>query len=165
MNITTQLSDFSYTPTVVPAPRPDSANVTDESLESSSAATTAIPAEGVKVSLSEASIQKSADDKKPQAKSNADIESSGLPDQTQKTLKMIRELKRQIEEKQQELQALMADQNMDPEIKKSKVGALVTEIATLSAGLATANNALVKQARENKISPDELQQAQQLAAK
>ncbi|UNO23523.1 hypothetical protein [Pseudomonas amygdali] len=78
---------------------------------------------------------------------------------------MIREIKRQIEEKQQELQALMADQNMDPEIKKSKVGALVTEIATLSAGLATANNALVKQARENKISPDELQQAQQLAAK
>ncbi|WP_243787220.1 hypothetical protein, partial [Pseudomonas amygdali] len=110
-------------------------------------------------------IQKSADDKKPQAKSNADIESSGLPDQTQKTLKMIRELKRQIEEKQQELQALMADQNMDPEIKKSKIGALVTKIATLSAGLATANNALVKQARENKISPDQLQQAQQLAAK
>ncbi|UNO23570.1 hypothetical protein [Pseudomonas amygdali] len=79
MNITTQLSNFSYTPTVVPAPTPDSANVTDESLESSSAATTAIPAEWVKVSLSEASIQKSADDKKPQAKSNADIESSGLP--------------------------------------------------------------------------------------
>ncbi|KPY40316.1 Uncharacterized protein ALO48_03122, partial [Pseudomonas syringae pv. rhaphiolepidis] len=62
-------------------------------------------------------------------------------------------------------QALMADQNMDPEIKKSKIGALVTKIATLSAGLATANNALVKQARENKISPDQLQQAQQLAAK
>ncbi|GFZ68488.1 hypothetical protein PSE10B_50100 [Pseudomonas amygdali pv. eriobotryae] len=59
----------------------------------------------------------------------------------------------------------MADQNMDPEIKKSKIGAFVTKIATLSAGLATANNALVKQARENKISPDQLQQAQQLAAK
>ncbi|WP_223282453.1 hypothetical protein [Pseudomonas amygdali] len=54
---------------------------------------------------------------------------------------------------------------MDPEIKKSKIGAFVTKIATLSAGLATANNALVKQARENKISPDQLQQAQQLAAK
>ncbi|KAA8698109.1 hypothetical protein F4W67_02830 [Pseudomonas caricapapayae] len=113
--------------------------------------------------MSSAGIQKSADDNKP--KSNADIESSGLPDQTQKTLKMIRELKRQIEEKQQELQSLMADQSMDPEIKKSKIGALVTEISTLTAGLATANNALVKQARAHKISPDQLQQAQQLAAK
>ncbi|KPX39378.1 Uncharacterized protein ALO68_01942 [Pseudomonas syringae pv. helianthi] len=54
---------------------------------------------------------------------------------------------------------------MDPEIKKSKIGALVTEISTLTAGLATANNALVKQARAHKISPDQLQQAQQLAAK
>ncbi|MBX6433456.1 hypothetical protein K4L92_02690, partial [Pseudomonas syringae pv. tomato] len=79
--------------------------------------------------MSGAGIQKSADDNKP--KSNADIESSGLPEQTQKTLKMIRELKRQIEEKQQELQSLMADQSMDPEIKKSKIGALVTEISTL----------------------------------
>ncbi|RMV73663.1 hypothetical protein ALP05_02943 [Pseudomonas caricapapayae] len=163
MNISTQLSNFSFTPTVVPASSPDTGKVTDESLESSSAASTAVPAEGVKVSLSSAGIQKSADDNKP--KSNADIESSGLPDQTQKTLKMIRELKRQIEEKQQELQSLMADQSMDPEIKKSKIGALVTEISTLTAGLATANNALVKQARAHKISPDQLQQAQQLAAK
>ncbi|EGH34219.1 hypothetical protein PSYJA_36929, partial [Pseudomonas syringae pv. japonica str. M301072] len=32
-------------------------------------------------------------------------------------------------------------------------------------GLATANNALTKQAREGKLSDDQLQQAQQLAAK
>ncbi|MDF2793843.1 MAG: hypothetical protein K0S85_1596, partial [Pseudomonas orientalis] len=70
-----------------------------------------------------------------------------------------------IEEKQQELQALLADQNMDPEIKKSKLGALLGAITTLTAGLATANNALAKQASNGKLSPDQLQQAQKLAAK
>ncbi|WP_259697000.1 hypothetical protein [Pseudomonas brassicacearum] len=161
MNISTQISSFSATPTGVTGPRPD--KVVDESLDSSSPSSTAVPAEGVKVSLSATGIQKSADDKKPN--SNADIESSGLPDQTQKTLKMIRELKQKIEEKQQELQALLADQNMDPEIKKSKLGALLGAITTLTAGLATANNALAKQASNGKLSPDQLQQAQKLAAK
>ncbi|MFH7439598.1 hypothetical protein RA269_29965, partial [Pseudomonas syringae pv. tagetis] len=70
MNISTQLSNFSFTPTVDPASSPDTGKVTDESLESSSAASIAVPAEGVKLSLSSAGIQKYADDNKP--KSNAD---------------------------------------------------------------------------------------------
>ena len=119
--------------------------------------------EGVKVSLSAAGMQKSADDKKP--KSNAGIESSGLPDQTQKTLKMIRELKQKIEEKQQEMRALMGDQTMDPDTKQSKVGALQTAIATLTAGLATANNALEKQGKSGKLSAAQVQQASVLAMK
>ncbi|PBP93257.1 hypothetical protein CCL24_25670 [Pseudomonas congelans] len=45
-------------------------------------------------------------------------------DQTQKTLKMIRELKQKIEDLRAEIDALMADQSMDPETKKSRVGAL-----------------------------------------
>jgi len=108
-------------------------------------------------------MQKSADDKKP--KSNAGIESSGLPDQTQKTLKMIRELKQKIEEKQQEMRALMGDQTMDPDTKQSKVGALQTAIATLTAGLATANNALEKQGKSGKLSAAQVQQASVLAMK
>lgn len=159
LNISLQISNFSATPTVVTG----LVKATDESPESPSQPSTAVPAEGVKVSLSSASIQKSADDK--EARSNADIESSGLPDQTQKTLKMIRDLKQKIEVKQQELQAVMADQNMDPETKKSKLGGLLSEMATLTAGLATANNALEKQAKSGKISTDQLAQAKQLAAK
>jgi hypothetical protein len=158
LNISTQLSSFTLTTTGVTGPGKES----DESLEPSQSPTV-VPAEGVKVSLSGAGIQKSVDDKKP--KSNADIESSGLPDQTQKTLKMIRELKQQIEEKQQELQALVADQNMDPETKQARVGALQTAIATLTAGLATANNALEKQGKSGKLSAAQVQQASALAMK
>lgn len=161
MNISTPLSGFSAAPIAVTGP--DTAKVADESLESSSQPVAVVPAEGVKVSLSDAGIQKSANEKNP--KSNDDIESSGLPNQTQKTLKMIRELKQKIEEKQQELQKVAADQNMDPTIKKTRLGSLLAAIATLTAGLATANNALTKQAREGKLSDDQLQQAQQLAAK
>ncbi|MCI8212992.1 hypothetical protein AUC61_25995 [Pseudomonas sp. S25] len=113
--------------------------------------------------MSGAGIQKAADDKK--SNSNADIESSGLPDQTQKTLKMIRELKQQIEEKQQEMQALIADQSMDPETRQARVGALQTAISTLTASLATANNALVKQGQSGKLSDTQMQQASALAMK
>ncbi len=158
MKISNQVSSFGATHATIK----EAGNAATESLESSSAATT-VAAEGIKVSLSEAGIQKSADSKKPE--SNADIDSSGLPDQTQKTLKMIRELKQKIEEKQQELQALMADQNVDPELKKSQLGALLSTISTLTAGLATANNALEKQAKSGKISADQLGQAKQLAAR
>lgn len=77
---------------------------------------------------------------------------------------MIRELKQQIEEKQQELQALFADQNMDPELKKSKLGELLGAITALAAGLTTANNALAKQPAMVRYH-HRLQQAQQLAAK
>lgn len=102
----------------------------------------------MKVSLSEAGVQNPADAKSP--KSNADIDSSGLPDQTQKTLKMIHDLEHKIELKQQDLNALMGDPNMDPDMKKPRLGALVSEISSLTAGLATANNALVKQSRSGK---------------
>jgi hypothetical protein len=158
LNISTQFSSFSATPAttngIAKAP---------ETPPDSSSQPTAITTQGVKVSLSEAGIQKSADTKKPE--SNDDIDSSGLPDQTQKTLKMIRELKQKIEEKQQELKTLMADERVDPELKKSQLGALLATISTLTAGLATANNALEKQAKSGKISADQLGQAKQLAAK
>jgi len=158
LNISLQLSNSSALPATATA----ASNAAPVPPESSSKPDAAVP-EGVKVSLSDAGIQKAADSRKP--KSNTDIESSGLPDQTQKTLKMIRELKQKIEEKQQELQALMADQNVDPEIKKSQLGALLAAISTLTAGLTTANNTLEKQARSGKISAEQLGQAKQLAAK
>ncbi|WP_240350632.1 hypothetical protein [Pseudomonas viridiflava] len=159
MNISAQISNFSASPTAVASPT----KLADESPESAATLPVAAPVEGVKVSLSGASIQKAADDKK--SNSNADIESSGLPDQTQKTLKMIRELKQQIEEKQQEMQSLMADQSMDPETRQARVGALQTAISTLTASLATANNALVKQGQSGKLSDTQMQQASALAMK
>lgn len=118
---------------------------------------------GVTVSLSETGLAKSAADKK--ANANQDIEQSGLPAGTQKLLKMIREIKQKIEEKQAELQAAMADQSLTPEARQNKVGALQAELGTLVASLATASNALDKQSKNGTLSPEQGQQAAMLAMK
>lgn len=117
--------------------------------------------EGVKVSLSGAGLQKSADEKG--ANPNADIESSGLPDQTQKLLKMIREIQKKIEEKQTEMQEVMADASLSPEARQAQVGALQSELATLTANLTTASNSLDKQSKS--LSSSQAQQATRLAMK
>nr|WP_015061826.1 hypothetical protein [Pseudomonas syringae]AFK89103.1 hypothetical protein [Pseudomonas syringae] len=131
--------------------------------ESTDISSTSAPPEGVKVSLSSAGIQKAADDK--DANPNADIESSGLPDQAQKILKMIREIQQKIEQKQQELQAIMADDSMDPDTKQSRVGVIQSELATLTASLTTANNSLDKLSNNGAMSSAQSQQAAQLAMK
>lgn len=124
---------------------------------------TAAPAEGVKVSLSGAGIQKAADDKG--ANANADIESSGLPDQAQKLLKMIREIQQKVQEKQEEMKAIMADDRLDPETKQSRLGAVQSELASLIASLTTANNSLDKLSKNGTLSESQSQQAAQLAMK
>lgn len=159
MNISAHISSFSPSSTAFAGPT----KLADDSPELAAPLSVAGPVEGVKVSLSGVGIQKAADDK--ESNSNADIESSGLPDQTQKTLKMIRELKQKIEEKQQEMQALMADQNMDAETKRARVGALQATIATLTASLMTASNALDKQGKNGTLSAAQAQQAGQLVMK
>ncbi|MCQ9423677.1 hypothetical protein NRB16_09090 [Pseudomonas sp. LJDD11] len=137
------------------------ANDTQNTLSASSPAVER--PEGVKVSLSGEGLQKSSDEKN--ANPNADIESSGLPDQTQKLLKMIRELQKKIEEKQAQMQEVIADQSLSPEIKQSQVGSLQSELATLTANLMTANNTLDKQSRNGTLSAGEAQQAARLAMK
>ena len=135
----------------------------DETLEASPSKTLGTGTEGVKVSLSDAGLQKAADDRR--SNPNSDIEESGLPDQAQKLLKMIRELKQKIEEKQQEMQAVMADQNMSPEVKQAKVGTLQSELGTLTANLMTASNSLDKFSKNGTLSAAQAQQATQLAMK
>ncbi|RMQ41609.1 hypothetical protein ALQ04_00536 [Pseudomonas cichorii] len=120
------------------------------------------PAEGVQVSLSGLGLKKAAEEK---ANPNQDIESSGLPENAQRILKMIRELKEKIAEKQQELQALMADQSMDPQTKQSRVGVLQSTIATLTASLMSASNSLDKISKNGTLTSEQGQQAAQLAMK
>ncbi|WP_241802040.1 hypothetical protein [Pseudomonas corrugata] len=119
--------------------------------------------EGVKVSLSGVGLQKSANDRA--ANANKDIEESGLPDQVQKILKMIRELKQKIAEKQSEMQALMADQSMSPEAKQVKVGALQATLSTLTASLMTASASLDKLSKNGTLSAAQAQQVVKLAMK
>jgi hypothetical protein len=138
--------------------------LTDETADAaatSAKAETTTPVEGIKVSLSAAGMDKATGKDKP----NRDIEESGLPNNVQETLKRIRELKQQIAEKMAEMQALMSDPSLTPEMKQSRVGALQTTLATLNAGLMTANNALTKAIKDSGLSKNQSTQAATLSMK
>ena len=119
----------------------------------------AAPAEGVKVTISGAAL-KTANAQKSQ---NTDIEDSGLSDQVQKILKMIREIKKQIQEKQAQLQQVMANRSLSPEQVKAQTGALQSAIAGLNAALMTAMGSLNKAMKD--ASSDDAIKAASLAAK
>ena len=76
--------------------------------------------------------------------SNADIDDSGLDDNVKQVLKMIRQLKQQIAEKQAELAAVAAANNLSPEEARAKTSALQSEISSLQAGLMSAQASLAK---------------------
>ncbi|WP_454563908.1 hypothetical protein [Pseudomonas sp. AIG] len=107
--------------------------------------------EGVKVSLSGASIEKSAS----AGGENSDIESSGLPENIQQLLKMIRKLQKEIAEKKALIEALMADKRLSNEEKIIKTAALRGAIAALNTGLITANLALSKVVGQSGLTADQ----------
>lgn len=100
------------------------------------------PATGVQVTLSDVGLKMAAGG--AQKTSNSDIDESSLPDNVKNLLKMIRKLQQQLAEKRAELQAVMADKRLSPEQLQARIGALQSEIASLSAGLISANGSLVK---------------------
>ncbi|WP_300631537.1 hypothetical protein [Pseudomonas sp.] len=75
---------------------------------------------------------------------NADIDDSGLDDNVKQILKMIRQLKQQIAEKQAELAAVAAANNLSPEEARAKASQLQSEISSLQAGLMSAQTSLAK---------------------
>jgi hypothetical protein len=107
--------------------------------------------EGVKVSLSGASIEKSAS----VGGENRDIEDSGLPENIQQLLKMIRKLQKQIAEKKALIEAVMADKRLSNEEKIIKTAALRGAIAALNTGLITANLALSKVVGQSGLTADQ----------
>lgn len=116
--------------------------------------------EGVTVTISGAALQKAADASKT---ANSDIEESGLPDNIQQILKMIRLLKQQIAEKLAEMQAVMADKSLTPEQAQARVGNLQTALGSLNAGLMTANASLVKAMKDSGLSAEAVMKAASLA--
>lgn len=123
----------------------------DEASTGSSALATPTLVEGVKVSLSGAAIAKSSS----AGGSNRDIEESGLPENIQQLLKMIRKLQQQILEKKAQMAAVMADKRLSNEEKINKLAALRGAIAGLNSGLITANLALVKVMNQSGLTPDQ----------
>jgi len=109
-------------------------------------AATAAPAavtkvvEGVTVTISADAFKAAGATKS----SNADIDDSGLADNVKQVLKMIRQLKQQIAEKQAELAAVAAANNLSPEEARAKTSALQSEISSLQAGLMSAQTSLAK---------------------
>lgn len=109
--------------------------------------------QGIKVTLSEQS-QKISDS----TKDNKDIDDSSLPDNVKQALKMIRELRQQLAEKQAELQAVMADQSLSEEERMAKAQGLQGEISTLNGAISTANGQLIKAIHDANMTPDQLQE-------
>ncbi|MGF6207460.1 hypothetical protein [Pseudomonas frederiksbergensis] len=117
--------------------------------------------EGIKVSLSGAGIEKAAGSKGD----DSDIEESGLPENIQQILKMIRKLQQQIAEKLAEMQAVMKDKRLSPEEMKAKLGALQAFINNLNGGLIVANNALSKAMKQSGLTPEQILKAASLLMK
>lgn len=111
------------------------------------------------VKISQAGMQ-AADESKG---ANSDIEESGLPDNIQQLLKMIREIKKQIADQLAQMAAIMADKSLTPEQVLEKTGNAQTALGTLQAGLITAETALGKSMKD--LSPDLALKAASLAMK
>ncbi|RON67377.1 hypothetical protein [Pseudomonas fluorescens] len=117
--------------------------------------------EGVKVSLSGAAIEKSAG----AGGDNRDIEESGLPENIQQLLKMIRKFQKQIAEKKAQIEKIMADKRLSNEEKIIKVAALRGAIAALNTGLITANLALSKVVGQSGLTSEQNMQVGSLLMK
>lgn len=119
--------------------------------ESGAAPAAGAPAEpGLKVTLSAEGLMRSKTESK-----NSDIDESGLPDAVKQLLKMIRELKAQLAEKMAELQALMAQSDMDDETRQARAQALQTEVGSISGALTTATAELARVMRDQKLSTEQ----------
>jgi len=116
--------------------------------------------EGVKVSLSGAGLNKSAAAKGR----DSDIEESGLPENIQQILKMIRKLQQQIAETLAQLQAVMADKHLSPEETKVRIGSLQSALAILNGGLLT-DASLAKAMKEAGLSSEQVMKAASLLMK
>lgn len=138
-----------------------SKSIDDDELRSSPLVAEPAIAEGVKVSLSGAGLQKSSS----AAGDDRDIEESGLPENIQNILKMIRKLQQQIAEKLAQLQAIMADKRLSPEEAKTRIGSVQSALAALNSGLLTANASLAKAMKDAGLSPEQVMKAASLIMK
>ena len=117
--------------------------------------------EGVKVTISGAALKAASASKNE----NSDIEDSGLPENIQSILKMIRAIKKKIAEQMAKLQAIMTNRSLSPEQARTQSMALQAEVAGLNASLTSANNSLNKALQESGASSESIVKAASLAMK
>ena len=97
------------------------------------------------------------------AAKNDDIEQSDLPDSIKETLKLIRALRQQIAEKKAELEALLSQPGLNPQVRQAQAEALQSEVAALQSALSSASASLIKAMREAGLSDEQMQAASRLA--
>ncbi|WP_219269205.1 hypothetical protein [Pseudomonas sp. Xaverov 259] len=122
------------------APQPQKDAVADNTNSASTPQVDSAAVEGVAVTISGAAMKAAADEKT----SNSDIDDSGLADNVKNLLKMIREIKKQIAEKQAEMAALMADKNLSPDQMRARLSGLQSALSALQASLVGMQTSLTK---------------------
>lgn len=132
----------------------------EPSLAEARQALTETPAKGVIVHLSAPSLMKSA-----QQDDKSDIDESDLPDPVKNLLKHIRELKKQLAEKQRELQEIQADPQLSDEERAEKVQALQGEISALNSALITANHSLRELIKTTEMTDEQVSKTLMLSMK
>ncbi|WP_263139457.1 hypothetical protein [Pseudomonas sp. RIT-PI-AD] len=115
---------------------------------------------GIRVSLSALGHARSSE-----ANENDNIEKSDLSDTIKSILKMIRQLKTQMTEKQIELQAIGSDGRLDDNARIEQAAQKRSELSSLSGSLSTANSSLLEAMREEGLSAEQMQTATALAMK
>ncbi|MBC3234886.1 paraquat-inducible protein B [Pseudomonas lurida] len=122
------------------ATQPQKDTVADKTNSASTPPSDAMQAEGVPVTISGAAMKAAADQKT----SNSDIDDSGLSDNIKNLLKMIRQIKKQIAEKQAEMAALLADKNLSPDQVRARLSGLQSALSALQASLTGVQASLTK---------------------
>ncbi|MFC6297196.1 hypothetical protein GNF76_10205 [Pseudomonas sp. CCM 7893] len=153
LSFSTNLAAHTVIPTV---PEPKKVNAEDDN---SVVPVAAESKPGVAVTISGAAMKAAA----AENASNNDIDDSGLADNVKQLLKLIRQIKQQIAEKQAEMAAVMADKNLSPEQAQARLGSLQSAISTLQAGLTAAQASLLKAMKD--MSSDDAMKTASLAMK
>ncbi len=96
---------------------------------------------------------------------HSDINDSDLPAEVQRLLKLIRELKQQLQEQQQQLMEVMTDTALDEEARKLALAGIQASIGTLSGALMNAYNALIQLFKDLDMSSEQITQATALIMK
>ena len=86
---------------------------------------------------------------------NQDIDNSNVPDNIKDLLKRIRELKEQIAEQQQKLNAVMANQRLSPEEKQKQLLQVQSTINSLNGALTSALGQMNKLVRDQDLTKEQ----------
>ncbi|MGX1126905.1 hypothetical protein [Pseudomonas sp. HLS-6 TE3448] len=117
------------------------------------------PQYGVQVNLSETGTHKSAQENGK----HADIDASNLPETVKTVLKSVREIQERINEKMDELKAVMNDHLLPIKSREAKIHGLQIELASLTSELNKATQVLRRTENEMKLSTAEKNLSKALA--